>query len=175
MNRHLNLLLLGVIVILSGCDGGATVYVEEPGVRLDAFHIIDSDGVSSEFVSDGALHINPEVSHGQFEFYWYASSFDDYWVALSVNTHPGVRGAVYVAEDYCGPGLSCDESGLHVCEITTDYYLGCGIDPYEAELNSVSIGHLLDDVAPDTLYFNLEVCGVYDSDCHVKSYPVLMY
>lgn len=177
MNKFGYLAFMCVMLVgLSGCDH-TTVYVEDGrhvyGPELEGFYIVDSEGKSSEFVDEYELVVDPYMNGGLFEFYWDMNSYDDYSMFLSVNSEPGLDGAIDISQEFCGYDFSCDTSGIQVCEYTPDFMLGCGVDLYEAHRNLQPIEELFWDI-PDTIYFNLEVCDDSGYHCEVSSVPVYM-
>lgn len=162
------LLILGLF--LSGCD--EVSYVRS-APELAGFYVVDSHGLSTEF-SSRTSRIDPYIDHGVFEAYWYVNSHNDYRVTLSINDRPSLISAVILSTEVCGWHHSCDQSGLHMCEYTTHFELGCGIDLHEAWYNLTVIDDLFWSV-PDTLYLNAEVCDLAGYRCEVRSVPVRMY
>ena len=181
MKSFVSLILCACLLFLLGCDDDSYrhahsdySYDHHAYPDLRGFNIIDSNGLSSELAAGSPLIIDPAINSGMFEFYWYVDSHSDYYVALYVNDSPSLNGSTKISDDICGYTHSCDESGLQICEYSNDFYLGCGIDSYDVERNAVDVAHLLTGV-PDTLYFTLEVCDLFATDCEISSLPVQMY
>jgi len=81
---------------------------------------------------------------------------------------------VRVLRDFCGSGLSCDESGIQICEYTPDYEIGCGVDLFDAHRNLKSVDHLIDN-AGELLVFRLEICsssGLYCDQQNIVVEPL---
>lgn len=171
-----HLLLLSVFLFMAGCNETSVAYHEEtvvhykPVLYLEEFSIVDSY-LTYSAESDSPLYLDPEIDDGFFEIYWAATSSDDYRVTLSVNREPTADGAVVLSTEVCGPGLSCDEIGSNVCRYTSDFFLGCGIDDFEANANARDVNHLFLSV-PEILFMNIEVCDYSRRSCIVDSIPV---
>ncbi len=168
------ILVFGFLTACGDHGGHHVVAYQSDTPDLQGFYVVDSDGVSSELYPTEQSYIDPYVDAGFFEVYWYAQSFYDYNVYLSINDRPGVSGAYMLVSDYCGPSSHCDFDGSYSCQYTTDFELGCGLDGVEIDHNLISISDLFFDV-PDTLYLNLEVCDEFDQYCQVHSRAVLMF
>ncbi len=171
LNATLALLLL---ISLTACEGNSRSVYHSDTPELLGFYVIDSDGVSSEFAQDEPMIIDPYTQDGFFDVYWYASSFYDYQVYLSVNDRPGLVGAIYIKDDLCGIDSFCDHDGSYMCQYTADYYLACGLDVPEIESTYVDVRSLIDTI-PDNLFLNFEVCNTSDRYCEIQSVPVRMY
>lgn len=186
MQRLNSLLLLFVVVTsLVACGSSGEVYVGVPAPtpipaptpaepHLDAFHVIDSYGYSSEYSPVYESVLDPAVNDGLFEIYWYAESFYDYWVTVAINDRPSMAGSIILSEELCGYGLSCDYDGMQICEYTFGPSMGCGADLYEAHRNLTSIEPLL-QYLPEYLYLNIEVCDESGWACEVLSREVTVY
>lgn len=136
--------------------------------RLKQFHMIDSYGVNTETQPNIALAVNPYTDDGYFDIYWYAESWDDYWVEYYISDNPSMDGAQYVGSEMCGVGLECEEDGLQFCQYTADFYLQCDT----GEDVAVDLVPMMYAV-PQTLYFILQVCDLYFENCEYAFYPVL--
>lgn len=168
-------LLLVISLALAACDGAVvTERHYDGGPYLDGFHLVDSFYVNSEFEPYRTLELDPYVDDGLFEVYWYVDSFYNYRATISLNDRPTLRGALVVGTELCGPGRSCDYDGLQQCEYTPDFYVGCGIDAYEAQANLRSVEELFYSV-PENLYMLLEVCDTAGRRCEFRSLPVTMH
>ena len=174
--RSLHMLVCaGIVLALSGCDGGEpTVYEEYQGPELHGFYMTDSFYVNSEFDHQTDLELDPDEYDGAFEVSWDVHSHYDYTVLIGVNDRPSMRGATIIGSDLCGAGLSCDDRGDYVCRYTHDFYLGCGQVPDEAEANLAPVDHFFSEI-PQLVYFNLEVCDASGAGCELSSIPVWLY
>lgn len=161
-------------VLVSACDGAPPhthVAAEEP--RLQEFQVIDSYGYIQE---PGYIPVlDPSVNRGVFEVFWRVDSFYDYWVTVALNDRPSMAGSIILSEELCGYDLSCDYDGTHVCAYDADFYMGCGADLYEAELNMVDIYEPFIYELPEPLYLNIQVCDETGLLCEVSSRPVDLY
>ncbi|SMF45551.1 hypothetical protein SAMN02745866_02961 [Alteromonadaceae bacterium Bs31] len=135
--------------------------------RLQDFHMVDSYGIDSASHSQ-ALVVDPYLDEGLFEIYWFADSWDDYWVEFYISDNPSMDGAEYVGSQMCGVGLDCSEDGLQFCQYSADLYLSC--DTGEEHLADVSP---LIYAIPQTLYFILQVCDYSFDYCEYSFRPVL--
>lgn len=180
MQRSLYLLCIPFLAIsLSACGGHANVHVAAPPVsaapeapQLQAFEVIDSYGDSSRFVTP---ILDPVVDEGLFEIYWYADSFYDYWVTVSINDQPSMAGSIILSEELCGYNHSCDYDGMQWCTYDGDFfYMGCGADLYEMDRNMTDIVDLVWDL-PEDLYLNIEVCDETGLLCEVSTRKVTLY
>lgn len=162
---------------LTACGSSAApaqvvVYDEQP--HLQDFQIVDSYGAQSSPIYTPIL--DPFIDDGLFDVYWGAQSFYDYWVTVSINDRPGMADSLILSEELCGYDYSCDYDGTQLCVFDSDYYMGCGADLYEAELNMVDILELIPVVdAPTPLYINIEVCDESGWLCEVRSQAVTAY
>lgn len=167
------------LLVLAGCDTSSNtvneVYVfDDENPELLDFYVIDSDGYDSrEFTP---MIIDPRDNAGIFDVYWFANSFYDYQVYLSLSEQPGPDNATYIIGEDCGLGLDCGDEGSYICQYTEDYYFGCGLSLTEIENNYIDIAELTgaDDIVDD-LYINFEVCDLEDFYCEVQSVPVQLY
>lgn len=167
--------LLVSVLALAACDGPViTDRQYDGGPYLEGFHLVDSYYVNSEVEPRRTLRLDPYLDDGLFEIYWYVDSFHSYRVTVSLNDRPSLRGALIVGSDLCGPGRSCDYDGLLQCEYTPDFYLGCGIDAFDAEANLRPVEQLFSSV-PEHLYMVLEVCDTAGIRCEFSTLPVVMY
>lgn len=164
------------LVGIAGCGGGTTYIYEDDTPELQGFYVIDSDNYSSEFAQDEPMIIDPFTNEGLFEVYWYASSYYDYNVYLSINNRPGLDGAKYIIGERCGLDYHCDTDGLYLCQYTAYSEFACGLDTEEIENNYVNIAEFTgaDDI-PDSLFLNFEVCDLDDFYCEIQTIPVQMY
>lgn len=183
--QRLNSLILLIVVATSliACGSSGEVYVGAPAPtpipapaepQLNAFHVVDSYGDSTEYSPVYESVLDPAINDGLFEIYWYAESFYDYWVTVTINDRPSMAGSIILSEELCGYGYSCDYDGLQICEYTFDSYMGCGADLYDAHRNSTSIQPLL-QFLPEYLYLNIEVCDESGWACKVISREVTVY
>ncbi len=175
--RVVSWILPVMLIALSGCESKTVVHVPEPSSdepMLYHYFIVDSFGVSSEFDESVELEIDPFVDDGIFEVYWDVESYRDYRVTLSVNNDDDLLGGAFLSTEVCGPSHSCDYTGLQMCQYFPDYTMGCGYDLHEAELNRVSVDHLV-ITEPETLYINIDVCNLDETWCESDSIPVLAW
>ena len=174
MQRFTYVLLLILCAVFSACDGYTTVSSASGEPQLQQFHVVDSYGYSTDdrYVSSSA--IDPYVNDGLFEVYWYARSFYDYWVTVSINRYDHLAGGIILSEELCGYDYSCDYDGMQLCEYNSDGTMGCGADLSEVHYNTVSIDPLLHRY-PDYLYLNIEICDDSGWSCETLSRPVTLY
>lgn len=178
--KHLPILFFAVFSIsLTACHDSqvhviahADTHYDNPQIR--DFSVVDSFGDDSNHPPRGGLVLDPYVDDGLFELYWDVGSFADYTVNLYINDAPDLRGAIRIGTDYCGPGQACDDYGMQICEYSLDFYVGCGIDLYDAHNHAKSIDALLWQV-PEKLYLSIEVCPVTGGVCEFDSVPVTLY
>jgi hypothetical protein len=168
--------LLATAVLLSGCGGGSgggNHHHPEPvhyPPGLDAFHLVDSYGISSEDFPDSELALNPYLDSGQFEFYWYADNVDDYTIELRINDHPDLVGSRLISSDYCGPGLDCDRDGIQFCEYFSDFSISC------APPSATSPRVYFDDMVlalPEKLFLILDLCDTRSDYCEFRTREVI--
>ncbi len=174
MIQKLFIFILPTLILLSGCEGGVYLHPSPPEPQLNGFHVVDSDGISSESSPHHSANLDPYTNEGIFEVYWYADSYYDYRTYLSLNDRPGVRGAILLNQERCGEGLHCDYDGWLMCEYTADYYVGCGLDLTETHRNLTDVAELFQSV-PEALYLNFEVCDTDNHYCEMDSRPVIMF
>jgi len=138
------------------------------GPSLEEFHIVDSYGNSSEQTPNTALALDPYTDDGWFEIYWYAQSWDDYWVEYYVSDNPSLDGALYVGSQLCGVGLECEDEGLQFCRYDAEFGLSC--DTGEGHI--ADVGAMIYAI-PQTLFVILQVCDLGYESCEYGFYPVM--
>lgn len=141
---------------------------------LEAFHVVDSYGTSTEDEIDPVLRLNPYIDGGQFEFYWYADNVDDYTIEFRINDVPSIRGSRLVSSDYCGIDLDCDLEGIQFCEYYADFSMSC--DPPGTKEPNKYVTHFDDLVfsLPETLYLILDLCDTQSDYCEYQTLEVLL-
>lgn len=168
--------LLMSCAALSGCgagSGGKDHHHPEPlhyPPGLDAFHVVDSYGVSSEEHPHSELVLNPYRDSGQFEIFWYADNMDDYTIELRINDSPEFYGSRLISSDYCGPGLDCDRDGIQFCDYFADFSVSC-----TAPGTTASTRVYFDDLIsalPERLFLILDLCDTRTDYCEFRSRPV---
>lgn len=119
---------------------------------LNAFHLVDSYGESSEDAADPDLVLSPYIHGGQFEVYWYADNLHDYTIELRINDAPRLSGSRLISSDYCGIDLECDLEGIQFCEYHADFSMSC--DPPGTANPNQYITYFDDLIVtvPETLY-----------------------
>lgn len=172
--------LISILILaasLNGCGSSevhVVVPVEPVEPRLEGFEVIDSYGYSSEQSSVYSPVLDPTIDGGLFEIYWYAQSFNDYWVTVTINDRPLMAGSIILSEELCGYNYSCDYDGMQWCAYSEDFYMGCGADLYEMERNMTDIAPLVWNL-PEYLYLNIEICDESGLLCQVSSREVVLY
>lgn len=170
--KTLNLLLIASLLVLLSACGGEGRSISPPPQNLEpelrAFHFIDSFGVSTEDEFEPLLIVDPYVDDGLFEIFWNVRSAADYRVEYRVNDAPSLSGSVLVYTERCGAGRNCDQSGLRLCQYYPDFFMACGFDEFETDIE-----HLIFTV-PQTLYSILQVCRIDGSYCEYEYHPVRM-
>lgn len=178
MKKTALLFVLSIIGLLAGCGGGGSSgggaeHDTHYPPRLDAFHLVDSYGDSSE---DGApyLGLNPYIDGGQFEVYWYADNVHDYTIELRINDAPTLSGSRLISSDYCGVDLDCDREGIQFCEYYADFSMSC--DP-PGTANPNQYITYFDDLVftlPETLYLILDLCDTESDYCEYRTLEVVV-
>jgi hypothetical protein len=164
--------------VLSGCGGGSGSSGHHPPEPvhyppgLNAFHLVDSYGTSSEDHPHSDLVLNPYVDSGQFEFYWYADNVDDYTIELRINDRPDVYGSRLVSNDYCGPGLDCDLEGIQFCDYFADFSLSCAPPGTTTGASRVYFDDMV-YVVPERLYLILDLCDTRSDYCEFRTREVI--
>ncbi|MCW8195145.1 hypothetical protein F6455_10140 [Proteobacteria bacterium 005FR1] len=178
--KNTKLWLGAMVVLLSGCGGGGSGsgsgsdHHHEPvhyPPELDAFHVVDSYGVSSEDSPHSQLVLNPYVDGGQFEIYWYATNMDDYTIELRINDRPDFAGSRLISSDYCGPGLDCDRDGIQFCEYFADFSMSC------APPSATSTRVYFDDMVyalPEQLFLILDLCDTRSDSCEFRTREIII-
>ncbi|GAB1263860.1 hypothetical protein [Aurantivibrio infirmus] len=166
----LGLLLVSVI---TGCGGGGgssdeVFVVPYNPPSLEAFHVVDSLGVSSEDFIDPFLVLNPYIDGGQFEIYWDVLNEYDYSVELRINDVPFIEGSRFVSSDYCGIGLDCDLSGIQFCEYYADFSMSC--DPPGTNNPNQTVVRFDDMIStvPQDMYLILDICDTESDYCEYR-------
>lgn len=174
--------IFGLIItaFLVGCGGGGggggeDVFIEpyDPP-SLEAFHVVDSLGQSSEDIGNPILFLNPYIDNGQFEVYWDAFSVGDYSVEIRINDVPFIEGSRFVSSDYCGIDLDCDQSGIQFCEYYADFSMSC--DPPGTVNPNQGIVRFDDMIStvPQSMYLILDICDTNSSYCEYRVQEVTM-
>jgi hypothetical protein len=176
--KAINFLLLLICGLLSGCGagGGSGSNPPPPPVHyppgLDAFHLVDSYGISSEDFPHSEMILNPYLDGGQFEFYWYADNIDDYTIELRINDVPDFYSSRLVSSDYCGPGLDCDRDGIQFCEYFADFSLSCAAPGAGTGSSRVYFDDMVYAV-PETLFLILDLCDTRTDYCEFQTREVI--
>jgi len=180
MNNTNTIIGLVLAVLLAGCGGsggggGEHVFIEpyDPP-SLEAFHVVDSLGQSSEDLGNPQLILNPYIDNGQFEVYWDAFSSDDYSVEIRINDVPFIEGSRFVSSDYCGIDLDCDQSGIQFCEYYADFSMSC--DPPGTTNPNQGFTRFDDMIltVPQPMYLILDICDINSSYCEYRVQEVTM-
>ncbi len=165
----LNLPLLAVVLPLSACH--EHYYTSEYSERLsqhapvlNAFHVVDSYGNTSEYLSGGPLFISPFEDSGFFELYWDVGAGTNYRVDLRINDVPSLEYSTLVSSAVCGGQRQCGQDSYQFCQYSADLSLECDLPESVATSGRVDIAPLFYDI-PEVLYLILEVCDTQSFYC----------
>lgn len=161
MKRLLILLFSIGTITLSACRAGFELeddyYTHAYGPELDAFHVIDSYGINSEFDRNTPLSISPYIDNGFFELSWQVSTNQSYRAELFINDQPNTDHAIKLSSTWCGPFESCGITSYQYCQYSPDFVLQCEYPESEQRAPSKDIAPLIYDL-PETVFLVLEVC-----------------
>lgn len=162
------------LMMLSACNeqSGSSHHHYPPD--LEAFHVVDSYGISSEDPGYTLLTIDPYIADGQFELYWYTDGLHDYTVEFRINDRPVLPGSRLISSDYCGARLDCDLDGIQYCRYYTDFSMSC--DP-SGTANPNKYVTYFDDMIraiPQRMYLIMDLCDTQSSHCEYQVREVLL-
>ncbi|MEX1034254.1 MAG: hypothetical protein WDZ30_12895 [Cellvibrionaceae bacterium] len=162
---------------LAGCrsesdSGGSSSHDPHYYPRLDAFHLVDSYGNSTEDDIDPFLVLDPFIDSGLFEFYWYADNLHDYTIEFRINDAPRLGGSRLISSDYCGIDLACDLDGIQFCQYYADFSMSC--DPPDTANPNQYITYFDDliETVPQTMYLILDLCDTESDYCEYQTLEV---
>lgn len=176
MNNLPLLVVLAGVLLLAGCriEGSSSDSRPHYYPSLEAFHLVDSYGNSTEDDRDPFLVIDPYIDNGEFEIYWYADNLHDYTVEFRISDAPRLRGSRLISNDYCGIDLDCDLDGIQFCRYYTDFSMSC--DPPGTQHPNQHITYFDDLIVtvPQTMYLILDICDTESDYCEYQTREVLL-
>jgi hypothetical protein len=177
MKTFAYLTIFAALVLITGCRASYSDDDRTAPPELEAFHMVDSYGVSTDEDPFTQLRLSPYMDSGLFEVFWYVNNEEDYTVEMSINDQPSLAGRIVVAEDYCGPGLECDLDGIQFCEYNPDFSISC--DPPSEDFPGRTLTYFdelidLSRPLPQTLYFILDICDTRSDICEFQILDVSM-
>ncbi|GAB1256896.1 hypothetical protein NBRC116494_13980 [Aurantivibrio plasticivorans] len=169
-----------ITLLIVGCNTESSrdtvIIIEEdsPPPRLDAFHLVDSYGVSSEESPNSDLVLNPYLYNGEFEVFWDVTSERDYAVEIRLNDQPTYENSRLISTDYCGTALECESTGLQFCNYYSDFSMSC--DPPNT-INPGQYVTFFEDWVyqlPQQLYMLVDVCDTESNYCEYSVREILV-